>query len=259
MIWVILLLFSSYSRVDHNHGLCICNSCLLSRENALDQEVSPVLPIYAESSCNSSTKNRADIDDNNCAQTSSTDASVENFSGRTSTCCSDYSVNSQIGPESVSNHERETQVILYDQLHSLPEGIAPNFLARHTEDQALYEIALSEMSLQNNIPSQHTPASYLDLVSGLVFGSQRGNPYYASDTHLGESLEIILSTWSSGQCGRQSMDEGSWAGAVRPHLGFPVDGAVGGTAFNEDCTMTVLEEEAWFGDMWSSAEGKFVL
>ncbi|CAH3021486.1 unnamed protein product [Porites evermanni] len=85
------VVFECEKKVDHNHGLCICRNCLSSREDVLDQEVSPVLPIYAESSCNSSTKNRADVDDNNnyCAL-----------------------------------------------LHSIPEGIAPNFLAKHTQDKS---------------------------------------------------------------------------------------------------------------------------
>lgn len=144
----------SFSRGDRNHGLCLCKSCLSSREG-VDREVSPVLPVSAESS-NSCTQSRADID-GNCAQLQT--PSTENF------------------------------------------------------------------------------------------------------------IE---------QCEGQSMDDGSWAGAVRSYLGFPLHGAVGGAfytslhdplahgnlAINENCSTAVLELGAGFGDdmfAWSSAEGMFVL
>ena len=61
-----------------------------------------------------------------------------------------------------------------------------------------------------------------------------GNPDFGDDdTNLQGSFESFLSMWSSGQRERQGMDEGSWAGAVRPH---------------EDCSTAVLEVEAGFGD-----------
>lgn len=239
-----------------------------------------MLPVSVQSS-NSCTQSRADIDDN-CAQLQT--SSTENFIGSTSARCSDCSANFQIAPEADdSNYDNETQHIFYAALHSLPAGIAPNFLARHTQDKALHEIALSEMSRPNDIPSQHTSSSYLDPVLEFVFGSQRANSYfgddcqkYASDAHLGKSLESILSMWSSGQCEGQSMDDGSWAGAVRSYLGFPGHGAVGGAfhtslddplahgnpAINENCSTAVLEQGAGFGDdmfVRSSADGMFVL
>lgn len=189
-----------------------------------DKEVSPALPMFADSS--SSTQSQVATDDN-CAQSqsSSTDASLETLSGLKSASTSDFSsANSQIALEADSICDKKSQHILYA---PLPEGIAPSFLARHTQDRDLYEWALLEMSLPHDIPS-----------------------------HQG-SLESFLSVRSSGQPERQGMDEGSWAGAVRPHLGFPVLEAVGGAfngplaqrnaAFNEDCSTTVLEEEAGFG------------
>lgn len=269
-----MIFFFSFSRGDHNHGQCLCKRCL-SYGEGVDREVSPVLPVSAESS-NSCTQSRADIDDN-CAQLQT--PSTENFIGSTSARCSDCSANFQIAPEADdSNYDN----IFFEALHSLPEGIAPNLLARHTQDKALKEIALSEMSQLSDIPSQHTSSSYLDPVLDVVCGWQRANSYFgddwqnASDTVLDGSLESILSTWSSEECEGQSMDDGSWAGAVRSHLGFPLHGALGGIfytsphdslahgnpAINENCSTAVLERGAGFGDdmfAWSSAGGMFVL
>lgn len=218
-----------------------------------DKEVSPALPMFADSS--SSTQSQATTDDNNCAQsqTSSTDAALETLSGPKS---ASMSSNSQIAPEADSIYDKESQHILYA---PFPEGIAPSFLARHTQDKDLHERALLEMSLPNDIPSHRTSSSNLGPVPDFVFGTQRANPYFGDDdTNLQGSLESFLSMWPSGQRERQGVDEGSWAGAVRPQLGFPFHGAVGGAfndplmrrnaAFNEDCSTTVLEEEAGFGD-----------
>ena len=230
----------------------------MSREDE-DKEVSPALPIFADSS--SSTQSQVATDDN-CAQSqsSSTDAALETLSGLKGASMSDFSsANSQIALEADSIYDEESQHILYA---PLPEGIAPSFLARHTQDRDLYERGLLEMSLLNNIPSHHLSSSNLGLVPDFVFGSQRVNPLFSddwqTDTNLQGSLESFLSVRSSGQRERQGMDEGSWAGAVRPHLGFPVLETVGGSfngplaqrnaAFSEDCSTTVLEEEAGFGD-----------
>lgn len=208
--------------------------------------------MFADSS--SSTQSQGTTDDN-CAQsqTSSTDAALETLSGLKS---ASMSANSQIAPEADSIYDKESQHTLYA---PFPEGIAPSFLARHTQDKDLYERALLEMSLPNDIPSHRMSSSNLGPVPDFVFGSQRANPYFGDDdTNLQGSLESFLSMWSSGQHERQGVDEGSWAGAVRPQLGFPFHGAVGGAfndplaqrnaAFNEDCSTTVLEVEAGFGD-----------
>lgn len=242
----------SFYREYHNHGFCLCKRCTLSSEDE-DKEVSPALPMFSDSS--SSTQSQAATD--NCAQsqTSSTDAAWETLSGLKSASMSDScSANSQIAPEADSIYDEESR-------HYAPfqEGIAPNFLARNTQDKDLYERALLEMSLLNGIPSHCSSSSNLGPVPDFEFGSQRANPYFGDDdTNLQGSFESFLSMFSSGQRERQGVDEGSWAGAVRPHLGFPVLGAVGGAfndplaqrnaAFNEDCSTTVLEEEAGFGD-----------
>ena len=223
----------------------------MSREDE-DKEVSPALPMFADSS--SSTQSQGTTDDN-CvqSQTSSTDAALETLSGLKS---ASMSANSQIAPEADSIYDKESQHTLYA---PFPEGIAPSFLASHTQDKDLYERALLEMSLPNDIPSHRMSSSNLGPVPDFVFGSQRANPYFGDDdTNLQGSLESFLSMWSSGQHERQGVDEGSWAGAVRPQLGFPFHGAVGGAfndplaqrnaAFNEDCSTTVLEVEAGFGD-----------
>ena len=202
--------------------------------------------MFADSS--SSTQSQAATDDN-CpqSQTSSTDAALETLIGLKSASMSDScSTNSQIAPEADSIYDEESHHILYA---PFLEGIAPNFLVRHTQDKDLYKRALLEMSLPNDIPSHCMSSSNLGPVPDCEFGSQRANPYFGDDdTNL----------QGSGQRERQGMDEGSWAGAVRPHLGFPVHGAVGGAfndplaqrnaAFNEDCSTTVLEVEAGFGD-----------
>lgn len=223
----------------------------MSREDE-DKEVSPALPMFADSS--SSTQSQGTTDDN-CAQsqTSSTDAALETLSGLKS---ASMSANSQIAPQADSIYDKESQHTLYA---PFPEGIAPSFLARHTQDKDLYERDLLEMSLPNDIPSHRMSSSNLAPVTDFVFGSQRANPYFGDDdTNLQGSLGSFLSLWSSGQHERQGVDEGSWAGAVRPQLGFPFHGAVGGAfndplaqrnaAFNEDCSTTVLEVEAGFGD-----------
>lgn len=212
-----------------------------------DKEVSPALPMFADSS--SSTQSQA-----------STDAALETLSGLKSASMSNScSADSQIAPEADSIYDEESQHIRYV---PFPEGIAPNFLIRHTQDKDLYERALLEMSLPNDIPSHCTSSSNLGPVPDFEFGSQRANPYFGDD---GTNLQ------GSGQRERQGMDESSWAGAVRPHLGFPLLGAVGGAfkdplaqrnaAFNDDCSTTVLEEEAGFGDdifVQSPADGMLV-
>lgn len=174
-----------FYRQNHNHGSCLCERCTSTREDE-DKEVSPELPY--EESRQSSTQRRVDFD-NNCAQSQthqSFDAFFENVNEHNSTSLSYWS-------EADSNYDEENQ-LLYAPLDSFSEGLAPNFIARHTQDKGLYEIAISEISQQNDIPSQHTPPSYLDPVPGIVFGSQRANSFYgdvcqnASDTHLGREL-----------------------------------------------------------------------
>ena len=202
----------------------------MSREDE-DKEVSPALSTFADSS--SSTQSQAATDNNYAqSQTSSTDAALETLSGLKSASMSDScSANSQIAPEADSIDDEESQHILYV---PFPEGIAPNFLVRHTQDKDLYERALLEMSLPNDIPSHCTSSSNLGPVPDFEFGSQRASPYFGDDdTNLQGSFESFLSMWASGQRERQGMDEGSWAGAVRPH---------------EDCSTAVLEAEAGFGD-----------
>lgn len=166
-----------FYRQNHNHGPCLCARCTSTGEDE-DREVSPELP-YAESR-QSSTQTGVDFD-NNCAQ-SQTHQSFDAFL-----------ISLFYWSEADSNYDEENQP-LYTPLDSFSEGLDPNFVARQTRDKGLYEIAISEISQQNNIPSQHTPASYLDPVPGIVFGSQRANSFYgdvcqnASDTHLGREL-----------------------------------------------------------------------
>lgn len=211
----------------------------MTREDE-DKEVSLELP-YAESSSSYSTQSQVDFDDNWAQpQTLSADASLESF---TSCRCSDCSANSWIAPDT-------------------GEGIAPNFLLRHTQDEELSQSVLSKLSILNDVACE----------------SERAYPSFSDDcqdasySHPDGGLESIFSVWSSGQCERQSVDKGSWAGAVRPHVGFPVHGAVGGVfndplawgnaAFNGDCSTIVSEEEAGFDDdmlVWSSADGEFLL
>jgi len=149
--------------------------------------VSPELP-YAESR-QSSTQSGVDFD-NNCAQ-SQTHQSFDAFLS--------YWL------EADSNYDEENQP-LYTPLDSFSEGLDPNFVARHTQDKGFYEIAISEISQQNEIPSQHTPPSYLDPVPGIVFGSQRANSFYgdvcqnASDAHLGRELPSYESSSVSDTC-----------------------------------------------------------
>ena len=161
--------------------------------------MSPELP--SAESHQSSTQSRVDFDDN-CAQSQthqSFDAFFENFSEHKSSSLSYWS-------EAGSNYNEENQHILHAPLDSFPEGLAPNFLARHTQDKGLYEVALSEISQQNDIQSQLTPPSYMDPVPGIVFGSQRANSFCgdvgqnASDTHLGTELPSYESSSVSDTC-----------------------------------------------------------
>lgn len=211
----------------------------------------------AESSSSYSTQSQVDFDDNWAQpQTLSADASLESF---TSSRCSNCSANSWIVPDT-------------------GEGIAPSFLLKHTQDEELSQSALSKLSILNDIPSKCISSSSIDPVTCVACESERAYPSFSDDcqdasySHLDEGLESIFSVWSSGQCERRSVDEGSWAGAVRPHVGFPVHGAVGGVfndplawgnaVFNGDCSTIVLEEEAGFDDdmfVWSSADGEFLL
>lgn len=207
--------------------MCLCERCTSTREEE-DKEVSLELP-YAESSNCYSTQSRVDFDDNWAQpQTSSADASLENL---TSSRCSDCSANSWIAPDT-------------------GEGIAPNFLLRHTEDKDLSQSALSKLSILNDIPSKCISSSNIDPVPDVACESERAYPSFSDDCQ----------------------DEGSWAGAVRPYVGFPVHGAVrgafndplawGNATFNGDCSTAVLEEEAGFDDdmlVWSSADGEFLL